>query len=204
MDRNDRGEGDERIRYGKERWVSMDVYLLEGIFTDECVVSKHSRAARRNEIQEPEAKALETLPRAEKTDLTSVIIRATAKKNEDLLTSKMNKKERSKNKVTKKSTPVTNINKERVERAINLSERLEGKISKSKQRAKMVQTTRKANWDVINSEVKIRTETLEAASDDKDSEKLQEDSMVDDFYEVDKPKIQTAKNAFALLDEVEL
>lgn len=124
---------------------------------------------------------------------------------------KLQKKERTKNKITKDAT-ITNLNKDRVERAIYLNHRLEGKIIKSKERAKMVQTTRKSNWDSINDQVSktalvSTTTTTIITNDANKEEEVQEDqedqdAMEDDFYEDVKPqKKQT--NAFALLDEVE-
>ncbi|CDR42023.1 CYFA0S08e02718g1_1 [Cyberlindnera fabianii] len=176
-------------------------------------ISKHSRAARRNEIEEPEAKSLASLPRAEKTDTTSAIIRATAKKNEDLLYNKIAKKSDSKDKVSKKksSAQITNLNKEKIERAMQLTDRLEGKIQKSKERARQVQTARKSNWDSINALARMEQTTTGAtttSNESKEEDVDEEDAMVDDFYNDEKDQQQEssgskAANAFALLDEVE-
>ena len=54
-------------------------------------ISKNSRAARQSDALEPEVKDLSELPRAEKTDLTNILIR-TAAKNEALLEAKISKK----------------------------------------------------------------------------------------------------------------
>ncbi|ONH65317.1 hypothetical protein BON22_4927 [Cyberlindnera fabianii] len=158
-------------------------------------VSKHSRAARRNEIEEPEAKSLASLPRAEKTDTTSAIIRATAKKNEDLLYIREDCQER----------------RVIIERAMQLTDRLEGKIQKSKERARQVQTARKSNWDSINALARMEQTTTGAtttSNESKEEDVDEEDAMVDDFYNDEKDQQQEssgskAANAFALLDEVE-
>lgn len=127
-------------------------------------ISKHSRAARRGEVAlEPEVKSLAQLPRAEKTDLTSVLIR-TAAKNGDLLDAKMKREQERKKKIraglSKKSlekkivSATNNMDKERLERALNITNRLDGKISKAVARAKFVQNARKAGWDLTNASIK--------------------------------------------------
>ncbi|KAH3685167.1 hypothetical protein WICPIJ_003860 [Wickerhamomyces pijperi] len=187
-------------------------------------MAKKGKAARRNEVDEPEDRSLSNVPRAEKTDLTSAIIRATIKKNEDLLSNKMAKTKESKNKITKKENKlVTNMNKIKLEKALALTDRLEGKISKSKQRSRMVQTVRKSNWDMVNAEAKSELEqtllNVTAAelptnsSNEKDSstnedstEKMEEDDFYSDKEEEKEqnPTVSKSKvNAFALLDEIE-
>lgn len=180
-----------------QRWLRrVCVHRISSLQCTNLSVSKHSRAARRNEIVEPEGKTLSTLPRADKTDLTSSMIR-TMKKNEDLLAQKMHKKERTK--VSKNQVVSSNVDKEKLERAISLGERLEGKIHKAKQRAKMVQKTRKSNWDMINSTV---LDGAEKAVDKIDVVEGEGDEMEEDIYEDEKP-ILASKNAFSLLEEVE-
>lgn len=153
------------------------------------------------------------VPRAEKTDLTSAIIRATVKKNEDLLSNKMAKTKESKNKITKKENKlVTNMNKIKLEKALALTDRLEGKISKSKQRSRMVQTVRKSNWDMVNAEAKSEMEQHQlqgtaAETPAKEETTTEGDNMEDDdFYsdkEEGKPAVKSKVNDFALLDEIE-
>ncbi|AET39805.1 Ecm1p Ecym_5002 [Eremothecium cymbalariae DBVPG len=120
-------------------------------------ISKRSRAARRNEVAEPEARALEKLPRAEKTDITGALIR-TASKNEALLTAKINKRRTKGKSVGKKQlttmSPLTSLNKERFEKGLNFSSRLNGKIEKAVSRAKYVQSARKAGWDSTNNSIR--------------------------------------------------
>jgi predicted restriction endonuclease len=110
----------------------------------------------------------------------------------------MLQKKELKNKITKKNLQITNLNKEKLERAISLSDKLEGKILKSKQRAKMVQTARKSNWESINSSA---VDTLQPKNDET-VEQPQEDEMTEDIYE-EEAKQPKVTNAFALLDEVE-
>jgi len=189
--------------------------------TNNSQVSKHSRAARRNEISEPEAKSLASLPRAENTDLASAMIRATTAKNENLLNQKMHKKEKdsSSAQITKKLTAkqqqqASNLAKQKMERAIMQNEILQDKILKSKQRSKEVQTTRKQNWDMINQSIseKLKAGTpLNAAEEEqhKQNEMQDEDAMEEEKFWSDEEEEQdngykAPKNAFDLLnDEVE-
>ncbi|AMD20575.1 HDL169Cp [Eremothecium sinecaudum] len=119
-------------------------------------VSKHSRAARRNEVEDIEAKSLSSLPRASTTDLTNVLLR-TASKNEALLEAKIkNKRGKNKDRVSKKTTkvPTTSLDSVRLERALKFASRLDGKIEKSVSRAKYVQSARKSGWDATNAMIK--------------------------------------------------
>lgn len=115
-------------------------------------ISKNSRAARQAEASGPEVKTLSDLPRPEKTDLSNILIRTTAK-NEALLEAKIKKPRK---KVDKKNSKeralenLTHLDKNRVEKALNFSSRLDGKIKKSTSRAKYVQNIRKAGWDTTN------------------------------------------------------
>lgn len=173
-------------------------------------VSKHSRAARRLEAEEPEAKSLADLPRAEKTDLTSTMIR-TASKNEALLNAKMNKRSRKDNKIGKKQiqkNPITTMDKERLERALNFTSRLDGKIEKAISKAKYVQNARKAGWDSTNQSIKREIALLQDtnASDTKPAEDVGDatgDIEEEKEVEAEKP-LTEASNAFsALMDDVE-
>lgn len=127
-------------------------------------VSRNSRAARQAVAFEPEAKALSELPRSEKTDLSNILIRTTAK-NEALLEAKINKK--SKKRVDKKRSKekavkdLTHLDRSRVEKALNFSSRLDGKIAKSTSRAKYIQNIRKAGWDTTNELIRKDLATLQ-------------------------------------------
>ena len=146
-------------------------------------ISKHSRAARRGEVAlEPEVKSLAQLPRAEKTDLTSVLIR-TAAKNGDLLDVKMKRQQERKKKIraglSKKSlekkiiNATNNMDKDRLERALNITNKLDGKISKAVARAKLVQNARKAGWDLTNASIKRE---MDVTMGSKISSKINKDS----------------------------
>lgn len=178
------------------------------------LVSKHSRAARRNEIDEPEAKSLAALPRAEKTDLTSAIIRATTKKNEDLLNNKMKKKEPKTQIQKDEARKASNLSKLKMEKAIMQNEILQDKILKSKQRSKYVQTSRKQNWDAINQSVNelkaSRSSTPQGEEqqfEERDPDAMEEEDKFYSDEEQDNSVSHTTvppRNAFDLLnDEVE-
>ncbi|SJM84331.1 related to Shuttling pre-60S factor ECM1 [Zygosaccharomyces bailii] len=130
-------------------------------------VSRNSRAARQAAAFEPEAKSLANLPRNTKTDLSNVITR-TAAKNEALLEAKIHKK--GKKKVDKKKfkehalDKLGNLDRNRVEKALNFSSRLDGKIAKSTSRAKYIQSIRKAGWDTTNELIKKEQALLQSES----------------------------------------
>lgn len=187
-------------------------------------ISKNSRAARQSDAYEMEAKVLADLPRPEKTDLTSILIRTTAK-NEALLEAKLHKKD--KNKVGKKSVAkksalsITSLDRDRVERALNVTSRLDGKIAKSVSRAKYVQSARKAGWDSTNEFIKKETESLnkkydyvtkidikDAKEDSLESSEKQMDiepSEQEDIDPVQEPEVSKTGNIFSVLtDDVEV
>lgn len=187
-------------------------------------ISKNSRAARQSDAYEMEAKVLADLPRPEKTDLTSILIRTTAK-NEALLEAKLHKKD--KNKIGKKSVgkksafSITSLDRDRVERALNVTNRLDGKIAKSVSRAKYVQSARKAGWDSTNELIKKETESLNKKNDSLakiDTKDTKEDSLEtsekqmdiepseqEDIDPVQEPEVSKAGNIFSVLtDDVEV
>ncbi|CCF59799.1 hypothetical protein KAFR_0I00180 [Kazachstania africana CBS 2517] len=182
-------------------------------------ITKNSRNARQGllDVPEPEIRALENLPRAEKTDLTNILIR-TAAKNEALLDAKMSKKRSSKNginKVSKKAlekkiaSTVNSMDRERLERALNITNRLDGKVSKSVSRAKFVQTTRKAGWDSINESIKNELALLggkkldskpKGETEDEETELLEELNELPSSSEEGKETAsKTPVNLFSLL-----
>ncbi|AAS52338.1 ADR419Cp [Eremothecium gossypii ATCC 10895] len=171
-------------------------------------ISKHSRAARRNEVAEPEARSLATLPRAEKTDITSTLIR-TAGKNEALLEAKMNKQRSKKQRVTKKSSKeaAMSIDKERLERALNFTSRLDGKRQKSITRAKYVQSARKAGWDATNTMIRKELGDLKDLSpgqEGEDKDAMEEEREPEEEPEQTLDAVTEAPNIFSsLADDVE-
>lgn len=172
-------------------------------------VSKHSRAARRGNEEVPESKQLAEAPRAQKTDLANILTRTTAK-NEALLEARLHRKK--KHRVGKKglrsklSETAVGSERERFQRALDVANRLDGKIARSISRAKYVQTARKAGWDSINEQIKKETGL---ASDEKDAtdDKGSEDAMEDDEEELEVPQERGSKsqNLFGVLtDDVEV
>ncbi|CAB4257036.1 similar to Saccharomyces cerevisiae YAL059W ECM1 Pre-ribosomal factor involved in 60S ribosomal protein subunit export [Maudiozyma barnettii] len=176
-------------------------------------ISKHSRAARRSELEiDTEVKSLENLPRAEKTDLSNILIR-TAAKNEALLDAKIQKKQDRKKffkeKYTKKAlenkllAALNNEDKDRLEHALNITNRLDGKVSKSIARAKYVQNSRKANWDQTNKVIKRKLkgdsilDKTEMKKNDDDEEL--DDEPFDDDEEENRNKKTIPQNMFGLL-----
>ncbi|QLG73128.1 hypothetical protein HG535_0E02120 [Zygotorulaspora mrakii] len=174
-------------------------------------ISKNSRAARNGEVAEPEAKTLESLPRVGKTDLTNILIRTTAK-NEALLEAKLQRK--TKKRVGKKSSVKSDssVSAEKLERALNITGRLDGKIAKSIDRAKYIQNARKAGWDNTNEKIKKELAILHKKDLDQGKEKtkdLDEDHMKDsiesDDQDEEKPGKVKTENLFSILpDDVEV
>ncbi|KAH3899513.1 related to Shuttling pre-60S factor ECM1 [Saccharomycodes ludwigii] len=183
-------------------------------------VSKHSRAARRLEVDEPEAKELSQLPRPENTDLTNKLIR-TANKNEELLNRKLEKKKKHKigknvqnnsNRLDKALSAIErNLEKERLERGLNFGNRLDGKIAKSISRAKYVQTSRKAGWDVTNLRIKEELSQLQHQTSDqvgknplnqKEEDSTEFDEDFETFGDAEKKKKmeKQQKNSFVSLE----
>ncbi|KAK6459385.1 Alb1-domain-containing protein [Scheffersomyces xylosifermentans] len=179
-------------------------------------VSKRSRAARRGLIDdEGEARDLSNLPKSESDDVKKSIIRTTIK-NENLLQKKM---ENSKVKKTMNKKK-TNSLKHKLERSDKLSGVLSTKIEQSIARAKYVQSSRKAGWDLINKTITIKNNMVEEnnstpTTTEKTEEEMEqdaEDEYVKNFFdgekeeskdEEDKPVRPNSANAFALLEETE-
>lgn len=146
-------------------------------------VSKHSRAARRGELShETEDRSLEKVPRAENDDVKKSIIRTTIK-NENLLVKKMEK-----DKIRKKSNKkLNNSLRNKADRSTKVEGVLATKIQQSIDRAKFIQTTRKAGWDQINRTLNIKpvsesTETKAVEKTEEEMEQDAEDAYVKDFY----------------------
>ncbi|EHN03841.1 Ecm1p [Saccharomyces cerevisiae x Saccharomyces kudriavzevii VIN7] len=183
-------------------------------------ISKNSRAARQSGAYDLEVKDLTNLPRVEKTDLTNILIR-TAAKNGALLEAKISKKaDKSKRgkKINKKAledklaNSISSMDKDRLVKALNFTNRLDGKIAKSISRAKYVQNTRKAGWDSTNDtirrELALLSGNLSVASkgttkDDMDKESEENPEAFDSLAE-DKVAQKTPVNRFGVLpDDVE-
>lgn len=185
-------------------------------------VSKHSRAARRGEIDtDGEVKLLERLPKAESSDLKKSIIRTTIK-NENLLARKMEMDKIRKKGAKKKNSAI----KFKSERGLKVEGILATKIQQSIDRAKFVQNARKSGWDQINRSINITSAEVVENTEPKKSrgqiDRDEEDEYVRQFYmkgneeevkneentEKAEPKKETkvqprSGNVFALLDETE-
>ncbi|CAI5759537.1 unnamed protein product [Candida verbasci] len=175
--------------------------------------SKHSRAARRRDIDENEDKSnlISSIPN-KNSDVKKSIIRTTIK-NENLLNKKMelSKIRKSSDSNKKKSTSL----KHKIERSTKISGILANKIDQSIQRAKYVQNARKSDWKKTNFDIEIKNHLANELKVDKveltqeDLDKMVEDEYVKDFFEItkeDKPKedkVNLATNKFSILDETE-
>ena len=192
-------------------------------------IGKNSRNARQAAglYDDPEVESLKALPRAQKTDLSNIMIR-TAAKNEALLDAKIKKKRNDKKKLGKKSLEeklsksVTHMDKERLTRALNISNKLDGKISKAIARAKYVQSSRKAGWDTTNEIVKRELQLFNGEfnnknqgkkkvinseevmeEDDNENEEI-EKPFIDEDSENEQNKKKVPTNIFSVLEnEVE-
>ncbi|KAG7693416.1 hypothetical protein KL951_004437 [Ogataea haglerorum] len=167
-------------------------------------ISKHSRAARRGEISEitGEAKDLENVPRLEKTDTIGPMIRASASKNEHLLRQKMERK------TSKSKSAISKAIKTRRKKAVIIDGRLGSKIEASINRAKEIQSMRKANWDTINKQLKEAVKGKPLYNDDKGKTEGHKDATEDDsdwenMDEEEESNDLVSTNRFALLEEVE-
>lgn len=192
-------------------------------------IGKNSRNARQAAglYDDPEVESLKDLPRAQKTDLSNIMIR-TAAKNEALLDAKIKKKRNDKKKLGKKSLEeklsksVTHMDKERLTRALNISNKLDGKISKAIARAKYVQSSRKAGWDTTNEIIKRELQLFNGEfnnknqgkkkvinseevmeEDDNENEEI-EKPFIDEDSENEQNKKKVPTNIFSVLEnEVE-
>lgn len=184
--------------------MKANIAKIETNFT----VSKRSRAARRGEVSlDGEAKLLENIPKAENDDVKKSIIRTTIK-NENLLAKKM-EMEKIKKKGNKKKTSAF---KSKTDKGLRVEGVLASKIQQSIDRARYVQSARKAGWDQINKTIQIKNDLLENAPQPaaeptaEEMEQQEEDDYVDEFFNNEKKVEETPKvlkNAFALLDETE-
>lgn len=159
-------------------------------------ISKHSRAARRGEVESGEAKDLDQVPKLESETKKSIIRSSIL--SENLLAKKLENK-RNKNKRVSK-----NINSRN--RVQNLGGILNTKIANSKARYNFVNTSRKSGWDKINEAIK--NENVTPSEPEKDKEQQEEDEYVKQFFEQDTESAESNGsnqnfNKFALLEESE-
>lgn len=155
--------------------------------------------------------------------MSNILIR-TAAKNEALLEAKISKKaNRSKRgkKINKKvledklANSISLMDKDRLVKALNFTNRLDGKIAKSISRAKYVQNTRKAGWDSTNETIKRELALLSGGysakaknTDEDDLNKTKDESEeISDVFESSTESKRVEKesvNRFGVLpDDVE-
>ncbi|KAL6926380.1 hypothetical protein ACO0SA_003341 [Hanseniaspora valbyensis] len=145
-------------------------------------INKNSRAAKRAGVStRTELKELQNVTRAEKTDFSRVLIKqAILDKNSNLLQKKIEKKKDSKlsNNINKKkekiiaqlklsqNSKLENLKIDNkallinIEKSLNITNQLDNKILKSKQRARYVQAARKAGWEQTNALAKQEIEQV--------------------------------------------
>ncbi|KAL6933048.1 uncharacterized protein HGUI_01157 [Hanseniaspora guilliermondii] len=173
-------------------------------------ISKNSRAAKRAGVStRNELKELQNVARAEKTDFSRVHIKqAILEKNSNLLLSKIERKRESKikNNINKRkekiiaqyklsqNSKLENLKIDNrallanIEKSLNISNQLHNKIMKSKQRARYVQSARKAGWEQTNALAKQEIEQVNTIFNKEDptallksSETTQENDDVETF-----------------------
>ena len=192
-------------------------------------ISRRSRAARRGEVdpdieQDAQVQQLDSLPRAENTDVIGPMIRASLKKNQRLLSKKLEKKQhRASKDVTesiigggihkkKHTNMISRAVKSRRRRGISVNGRLSKRIEEKVKRRNQRRYLRSSDWAAVNkmakeSVTKEDAETTgkipsEETADEMDTDPLQEDEIKqsdEQINEVEEKK--TNKNLFALLDE---
>lgn len=109
------------------------------------------------------------------------------------------------------------MDKERLIRALNISNKLDGKISKAIARAKYVQSSRKAGWDTTNEIIKRELQLVSGGHNNKNQKKhtvngeeVTEDNEIEN-EEIEEPileedseseqnKKKTPTNIFSLLE----
>lgn len=194
-------------------------------------ISKNSRAAKRAGVStRNELKELQNVGRAEKTDFSRVHIKqAILEKNSNLLQSKIEKKRESKikNNINKRkekiiaqyklsqNSKLENLKIDNkalltnIEKSLNINNQLHNKILKSKQRARYVQSARKAGWEQTNALAKQEIDQVNNIYNKEDPTKLlkgteeQADDHVETFAEQEE-RLRAEKNKptnlFELLD----
>lgn len=175
---------------------------------------------------------LDSVPRAERTDIIGPMIRASVKKNEQLLVNKYTKKHHRAPKNLIGSIQSTGSGKKihhtmisravrsRIRHGISINGRLEKRTESSVNRRKQRKMTRRSDWDTINEvtrdsvmNAEERETKKEAAEDDKDEMDVGEEGSGwkeltgQDYVKPTKAKKHKGKrkttNGFALLHEVE-
>lgn len=183
-------------------------------------ISKNSRAARRGQVnpfESSETKELASIPRLQKTDTVTPLIRTSVSKNQQLLNNKMNKSARSDAKLKPGDHFITNhINKKKqhmVSKTVrskqhrfqNIDGRLGTKIENALRRKKMVSNLRKTGWDKINEIAKgsLDNDLLTSAESEKKNNEDVENELLDEMRDDEEEIVVESKNPFELLGEEE-
>lgn len=183
-------------------------------------ISKNSRAARRGQVDQftsSEAKELASIPRLEKTDTVTPLIRSSLGKNQQLLNEKLNRVTRKDMKLKPGDHIITNhTNKKKqhmVSKTIRTKQhkfesvdgRLGKKIEEALKRKKRVSNLRKTGWEKINEIAKhsLTDELITQIDSEKKTNADIEDELADEMRddEVVDEVIPSAKNPFDLLTE---
>ncbi|VEU19723.1 DEKNAAC100501 [Brettanomyces naardenensis] len=196
--------------------------------------SKRSRAARRGELEAEEQEDLkvndlDSVPRLEKTDIIGPIIRASLKKNGQLLTDKLTKKHRHSALKTgsteildagvhkrKQHAMLSKTVRSRRRRGVTVDGRLATKIETSLERRRNLRFVRRSDWDKVNEMAKesVEGKKEDVGADPKSADEVDVGEVGSGWKELtgqdqeDTEKKQEAIrdhkiNAYELLDEVE-
>lgn len=136
------------------------------------------------------------IPKEDDNEVRRSIIRTTIK-NENLLNKKMEN-----SKVKKYNRKKTSALRHRLDRSVKTDGVLSHKIEQSIQRAKFVQSARKANWDKINKSIEVKANDKPEKTQQQ-IEQEEEDAYVDEMFDRKAEPEPKVANRFALLDEEE-
>lgn len=182
--------------------------------------SKHSRAARRGQVDtfdSSESKDLASIPRLQKTDTVTPLIRASLSKNQQLLNDKLSRKNNIKlkpgdhvittNLNKKKQHMISKTVRSKIHRFQNFDGRLGKKMEEALKRKQKVGNLRKTGWDKINEIAKqsLTDENIAQMNSEKKTNADIEDEMLDEMKDDEEiiEEIKTQKNPFELLMEDE-
>ncbi|GMM45898.1 Ecm1 protein [Pichia kluyveri] len=184
-------------------------------------VSKHSRAARRGEVDpfnSTEAKELSSIPRLENTDTISPLIRASLTKNQQLLNDKLSRSGKNEMKLKPGDHVITTHNNKKKQHMVSktirskqhrfqsVDGRLGKKIENALNRKKKIGNLRKTGWDKINEIAKnsLQNELIIKSNSEKITNEDLEDELADemkDDEEILEEVTQNTNNPFELLAE---
>ncbi|QOU21018.1 hypothetical protein BRETT_000735 [Brettanomyces bruxellensis] len=192
-------------------------------------ISRRSRAARRGEVdpdveQDSQIQQLDSLPRAENTDVIGPMIRASLKKNQRLLDIKLEKKHHRNSKdVTetvvgggihkkKHTNMISRAVKSRRRRGVSVNGRLSKRIEETIKRRNQRRYLRSSDWDAVNKMAKdaVTKEDVDAAGKIPSKDRVDDEMDMDEVHEdkknlsenlTDQIEEKKTKNMFDLLEE---